>query len=122
MIGIQGIVDVRNNPLSRKYGFSRVVLERTCGRLGLRYTHLGSLGVPSAYRRELHTPDDLDAVFDWYETTVLDESAEAIRLLGEMMAGLPSVLLCYEKSASHCHRGRLATRIASTSGLSICHI
>ena len=57
------LCDVRRNPLSRKYGFSKGTLSKACDGLGLRYEHLPELGIASEERRELRTQADYDALF-----------------------------------------------------------
>lgn len=120
--GIRCIVDVRKNPLSRKYGFSKSTLEKTCPNMKLKYVHYEKLGVPSEHRKDINTDADVITLLDWYETRVLDDSDEQIRAVAETMARMPSLLLCYEANAAHCHRSRLAQRVAQVSGLSIKHM
>ncbi len=37
---IKLLVDVRKNPLSMKYGFSKTLLKRFCESLGIKYIHI----------------------------------------------------------------------------------
>lgn len=48
--GADILCDVRHNPLSRKYGFSKGVLGKACEGVGLRYEHLPELGIPYGHR------------------------------------------------------------------------
>ena len=57
------LCDVRRNPLSRKYGFSKKTLSKACEGVGLRYEHLPELGIASEERRDLKTQADYDALF-----------------------------------------------------------
>ena len=50
---IGSLVGVRANPVSRKYGFSKVRLSQLCKRLGFEYRHVPSLGSSSAARTGL---------------------------------------------------------------------
>ena len=65
--GVTTLCDVRRNPLSRKYGFSKGTLSQSCERVGIRYEHLPQLGIASEERRDLKTQADYDALFAEYE-------------------------------------------------------
>lgn len=45
------LVDVRNNPLSMKYGFSKSQLQRYCNSLGIEYVHFPEVGIQSEQRQ-----------------------------------------------------------------------
>ena len=42
--------------------------------------------------------------------------------VAELMNAMPSVLLCMEREAVNCHRGRLANRIAALNKLDVVHL
>jgi hypothetical protein len=42
--GVTLLCDVRRNPLSRKYGFSKSTLSHACAGVGIRYEHLPESG------------------------------------------------------------------------------
>ena len=65
---VKVLVDVRRNPLSRKYGFSKKTLAETVKKLGIGYVHIPELGIVSEKRQELNTQDDYDRLFASYET------------------------------------------------------
>jgi uncharacterized protein (DUF488 family) len=68
---IKVLVDVRNNPLSRKYGFSKSQLKKYCSSLGIEYVHIPEVGIQSEQRQELNTQDDYDKLFALYSRTIL---------------------------------------------------
>ena len=68
------LCDVRKNPLSRKYGFSKSTLSETLNKLGIEYTHLGALGIASEKRQYLNAQSDYDRLFDEYENTILAQN------------------------------------------------
>ena len=76
------LCDVRRNPLSRKYGFSKSTLSKACGNVGIRYEHLPELGIASEQRQELTTQADYDALFEVYERKDLPLQSEALALPG----------------------------------------
>src|SRR5690554_5792584 len=55
---VKVLVDVRNNPLSMKYGFSKSQLQRYCNSLGIEYVHYPEVGIQSEQRQELNTQAD----------------------------------------------------------------
>lgn len=120
--GIRSILDVRANPISRKYGFARSSMRDISLKLGLSYHHLPELGIPSSERGELSDFDSYQRLLDRYEVDMLpkqdDHIDKAIRLLKQE----PSALLCVEKDVRCCHRSRLAEELASRSGLTVIHI
>jgi len=120
--GIRKIVDVRANPVSRKYGFARSSLASLAGRLGLGYMHCPELGISSEKRRNAQTPDEFRRLFGYYERETLPEEAGAVAKVAELVKTVPSVLVCMEKEAVDCHRSRLATRVASLTNLKIVHL
>lgn len=107
--GVTLLCDVRRNPLSRKYGFSKRSLSSACGSLDIRYEHLPELGIASECRRNLQTAADYAALFMVYKRDTLAQQSEALAKIrrwidsGELVA-----LTCYERSPERCHRHCIA--------------
>lgn len=103
--GMSILCDVRRNPLSRKYGFSKGVLSRTCESLDIRYEHLPELGIPGENRRELNSQADYDALFEVYERDHLPTQTEALQRIRKWMdEGHRVALTCFERHPEQCHR------------------
>ena len=99
------LCDVRRNPLSRKYGFSKSTLSKACDGVGIRYEHLPQLGIDSDERRDLKTQADYDALFASYERNDLPKQTEAVALIRAwVQAGERVALTCYEALPCQCHR------------------
>lgn len=120
--GITHLIDVRSNPIARRYGFHRSTLERLCGRLGIKYSHVGSLGIASQLRRQLNSTKDYEALFRKYESTTLKTERTAIETVSKWVAQSPSVLVCMEAEPSCCHRARLAVPVSLQTGLPVIHL
>lgn len=120
--GIAVVVDVRANPVSRKYGFSRMRLAEISKRLGLEYRHMPSLGIPSSARADLSDFASYQRLLHRYEHAMLPERSVDIADLGSLMRSRPSALLCVEKDVRCCHRSRLASAVAEVTGLEVVHI
>jgi uncharacterized protein (DUF488 family) len=103
--GVTILCDVRRNPLSRKYGFSKTTLRGACESLGIRYEHLPQLGIPSEERRELKTQADYDALFKDYERDSLPLQTEALATIRSwIQSGEAVALTCFELHPHQCHR------------------
>jgi uncharacterized protein (DUF488 family) len=120
--GIECLVDVRANPASRKYGFARKSMGEIGGKLSIEYRHVPELGIPSTQRVDLSDYQSYQRLFDWYEREVLPGRTEEVQALARLMAARPSVLVCMERKASWCHRGRLAEAVAAANGLEVVHL
>jgi uncharacterized protein (DUF488 family) len=120
--GIRAVIDVRSNPVSRKYGFHKGSLSRLCSLLRISYHHFPELGVPSQWRIDLHDDRDYERLFARYEADVLSNRPSEIRAVMELMISKPTALACQEADAHYCHRSILANRIHLDSDLSVCHL
>lgn len=120
--GIAHLIDVRRNPIARRYGFHRSTLERLCNSLDIQYTHVPSLGIASELRQGLDGPEAYDSLFRNYEETTLQKERTVIESVAGWVRRSPSVLVCMEAEASCCHRARLAEPISQATGLRIVHL
>jgi uncharacterized protein (DUF488 family) len=117
--GIQRIIDVRNNPVARRYGFHKSTLTRLADRVAIQYVHVPELGIPSVLRRNLCSREDYDALFDQYVSETLAREASSIDRVAKLMADKASVLVCMEADPGLCHRSRLAETVSQETGLPI---
>jgi len=120
--GIARLIDVRMNPIARRYGFHRSTLARLCERLTIQYSHVPSLGIASELRQNLDTQDDYEALFHTYEATTLLNERTAIQTVADWVRESPSVLVCMEAEPRCCHRARLAVPVSEATGLPIVHL
>lgn len=120
--GIGRLIDVRNNPVARRYGFHRSTLNRLLTALDISYVHLPSLGVKSEQRKELASQDRYEALFSMYERSTLVNELESVQTAAAYIEAGPSVLVCMERNPVMCHRSRLANRISTMTGLPIVHL
>lgn len=110
--GVTLLCDVRRNPLSRKYGFSKQTLAKSCDAVGIRYEHIPELGIASDYRRNLDTQADYDALFIMYEQDILPHQKDSLKKIYDWVEkGERVALTCYEKIPQQCHRNSLATEL-----------
>ena len=115
--GVSILCDVRKNPLSRKYGFSKKTLARVCSELDLRYEHLPQLGIESDERQELNDLADYQELFNKYQQTVLvNESAALDKIVAWIKDGESVAVTCYERLPEYCHRTRVARAVEKLIG------
>lgn len=120
--GIDRLIDVRKNAMSRKYGFAGKTLARLCADVDIEYVHVPALGIPSSMRTDLSSQEAYDRLFDKYEAQILPSATESIASVAELCSEKTSALMCFEASSCQCHRGRLAPRVAAESGLEVRHL
>lgn len=110
---VQVLCDVRKNPLSRKYGFSKRTLSDTLSKLDIEYVHMPELGIVSDKRQELNSQTDYNRLFDEYEKTTLKDNTQAVvELMGIIDEKQRIAITCFEAEQCMCHRGRVASAIA----------
>jgi hypothetical protein len=115
--GITLLCDVRRNPISRKYGFSKNTLAKGCEGVGIRYEHMPELGIASDQRQSLETQADYDALFAKYERTSLPKQDEALTAIAAWTrAGERVALTCYELLPQQCHRHCVAEALENKFG------
>lgn len=116
------LCDVRKNPLSRKFGFSKGVLGILLPKLGIEYLHMPDLGIRSEMRKELNTPDDYLRLFNVYRET-LPQKEESLRLLETLFEKHERIALtCFEKEHNFCHRHCISDYLAIESNTRIVHL
>lgn len=114
--GVTVLCDVRRNPISRKYGFSKNTLVRGCDGVGIRYEHLPELGIASEQRQSLNTQADYDALFADYERMWLPKQGAALaRIQDWIEAGEHVTLTCYEHQPNQCHRHCVAAALVGNA-------
>ncbi len=112
--GVQLLVDVRNNPLSMKYGFSKSQLKKYCESVNIQYIHLPEVGIQSEQRQALNTQADYDKLFDVYKKESLTKTQSAQQqILNLLIQHKRIALTCFEANICQCHRKHLAEAITA---------
>ncbi len=114
---VKVLVDVRNNPLSMKYGFSKTLLKRYCESLGVQYVHIPEVGIQSEQRQELNTQEDYDKLFSVYRKNNLPRTVDSqTQILNLLKENKRIALTCFEANVCQCHRKHLAEAIQNLPG------
>jgi len=107
-------VDVRNNPMSQKFGFSKSQLIKYCASLHIEYVHFPEVGIQAEYRQELREQRDYDNLFDNYRNRTLPATVSTQeKLLVLLQEKQRIALTCFEANICQCHRKHLAEAITA---------
>ena len=120
--GIATIIDIRANPVSRKYGFAGSRMKKIGENLGIEYQHYPYLGISSTARANLTNRASRARLFTQYEQTTLVERKQEMEEVGIYMQVKASVLVCVEKDVNSCHRSKLSLAIAKETGMEVIHL
>lgn len=117
---ITSLVDIRKNPLSMKYGFSKTKLADYVSRVGISYFHIPELGIPSILRQNLHNSTAYYKLFDYYQEEILHEQEEAISLIKSISQEYGRIALtCFEANHLFCHRQKLIEYLQEDSSFDL---
>ena len=109
---VKVLVDVRNNPISMKYGFTRNQLLNACTSVGLQYVHFPEVGIISEQRQELNKQYDYDKLFDRYRKETLPKTITTQQKILLLLQEKKRIALtCFEANICQCHRKHLAEAI-----------
>ena len=117
--GVRRLVDVRCNPIARRYGFHKTTIVHLCSNLDIDYVHFPSLGIPSAWRVSLSDQKSYERLFGRYEMEILPRRTTDIEIVANLIAEKPSALMCMEADHRRCHRSRLAMEISRRVSLPV---
>ncbi|EFH86782.1 DUF488 family protein [Ktedonobacter racemifer] len=106
---INTLVDVRKNPLSMKYGFSKKRLSDYTKLAGINYIHIPGLGVPSNLRKELNSEKAYKDLFEFYSAHILPDRTDELEKLKSIISDQGRVAItCFEADHHFCHRHKVA--------------
>lgn len=98
------LCDVRKNPISRKYGFSKAKLNHILETIGIKYVHVPEVGIESEKRTSLNSIQDYDALFKTYKSS-LNNITQHLEYIAQLYDKHKRIaLMCYEEDPRICHR------------------
>jgi uncharacterized protein (DUF488 family) len=114
---IKVLCDVRKNPYSMKYGFSKSQLMNACQGVGIEYLHIPQVGIENEKRQELNTQTDYDNLFVYYKEVILPNNLDKQKELLKMLISKKRIALtCFEANICQCHRKHLAESLSTIKG------
>ena len=109
---VKVLVDVRNNPLSMKFGFSKNQLKRYCEKLFIEYIHIPEVGIRSEFRQQLNNQSDYNKLFADYKKNNLSKTISYQKdILNLLKSRSRIALTCFEANICMCHRKHLSEAI-----------
>lgn len=113
------LIDVRRNPLSMKFGFSKTLLQRYCNALDIEYLHFPEVGIESDKRQELNNQSDYDKLFENYKECNIPKTLETQNKILDLLKSKKRIALtCFEANICQCHRKHLAEALSSSQSFS----
>lgn len=115
------VIDVRQNPVSRKPDFSRIRLQLALAIKDISYEHQQILGCPThiraAYKISKNWANYVES-YNAYIQPLSDEMfAIAVRAKGNNIA-----LMCFEANPHFCHRSLISNEVAKRYGVATTHL
>ena len=115
--GVTVLCDVRKNPISMKYGFSKNQLKNACEGVGITYIHIPEVGIESDQRQQLITQSDYDQLFVSYRSHTLEKADKYKKDILDLLKTRKRIALtCFEANIHQCHRKHLAESIVKMQG------
>lgn len=116
------LCDVRNNPLSRKFGFSKGMLSHLLPKLGIEYIHIPELGILSESRNNLETKSDYVQLFNAYRKSLPQKKESMEKLSGLFDQYKRIALTCFEKQHDSCHRHCVSESMEGSRDIKAVHL
>ena len=101
---VRVLCDVRNNPLSRKFGFSKNNLQKYLGNIGIEYINIPKLGIVSEKRQNLNGDADYQNLFKDYKSSLFQRKESLEQVYQLLQTKRRIALTCFEYDPAHCHR------------------
>jgi uncharacterized protein (DUF488 family) len=119
--GVELLIDVRRNPVSRKPGFSKKRLEAYLAAAGIGYVHCPGLGMPVRIRKRYGTQSDTSVALRAYRRYLESRKHYVLTLL-RTFSSKRFCLLCLEKDPKACHRSIIAEMLAEVANCPPTHL
>lgn len=119
---IRLLCDVRMNPISRKFGFSKGSLSELLPAFGIEYLHVPELGIISSSRKELHAASDYQRLFSVYKKELSRKDAFLSRVADKLEKCRRIALTCFERQPSFCHRHCISEYLEEKRGVKVIHL
>lgn len=120
--GIGLLCDVRRNPISRKFGFSKGRLSELLPTVGIEYLHIPELGIASGSRKSLQTASDYQELFADYRKEMPRKEKHLAKIIKLMEKYERLALTCFERKPSFCHRHCISDYLERKNNLTVVHL
>lgn len=111
--GVDVLVDVRLNPISRKPGLSKTKLAAALHEAGVDYLHLRTLGNPRENRDPFWSGRVAEGVQHFRTLMTAPEPTASLDELALLAQSRRVAVLCFERDHDKCHRQVVTDNISS---------
>jgi uncharacterized protein (DUF488 family) len=119
---VQVLYDVRKNPFSHKFGFSKGNLSKVLLKFDIEYRHVPELGIISEKRQNLDSESDYIKLFDEYRKNLPNKKIYLQELVNTLEQGKRIALTCFEEKPKSCHRHCVSDYLADHSDIEVVHL
>jgi|WetSurSiteA1Bulk_404760.scaffolds.fasta_scaffold00044_13 hypothetical protein len=119
---VQVLYDVRKNPFSHKFGFSKGNLSKMLSKFDIEYRHIPELGIVSEKRQNLDKESDYIKLFDEYKKNLPNKKIYLQDLVSTLEQGKRIALTCFEEKPKSCHRHCVSDYLANHSDIKVVHL
>jgi len=119
--GVDTVIDVRANPLSRKRGFSKTAFSAALSAAGIGYYHIAAMGCPKPVRDQ-YREDGNWVTYTRGFLSHLNKSAQALKDVVALAKNSTCCLVCFETDYERCHRTFVARGAAKLGGFAVLHL
>ena len=116
------LCDIRKNPLSRKFGFSRNILSTILPKLDINYRHIPELGIVFEKRKNLNSEADYYRLFDDYRKDLPKKKVHLQEVMSLLKQHRRIALTCFEKHSQLCHRSCVSDYLADKWDIGVAHL
>lgn len=120
--GVKFLCDVRQNPQSRKYGFSKQSLSTLLPKFSIEYLHIPELGIEAQDRKGLKSSSEYEILFDDYRKSLPRRQDGLTRIMKELKTHKRIALTCFEREPQSCHRNCISDFLARHNRITVCHL
>lgn len=117
---IEVIIDVRKNPFSMNFSFTKNKLKNYLDKVKIEYITIPELGIEGSQRKGIDTEEGYKKLFKEYEMQLTKKEKELNKII---LSGDKKriALLCFEENKDMCHRGIIA-KYLNSKGIKVEHI
>lgn len=119
---VEVVVDVRKNPFSMNFAFTKAKLQRSLNGANIEYLHYPNLGIAGEFRKSLDVKEDYTKLFEIYAKEMLPKNTKDAMEVLELGKRKRIALMCFEKDFEFCHRGILSKKMEELGSIRVEHL
>lgn len=117
---VKVLVDVRRNPFSMNFSFTKSKLKDYLVKIGIEYMNIPELGIEGSQRKNIDSKDGYKRLFEEYSAQLVHKEKEINRII--LLGNKKRIaLMCFEENKDMCHRGIIA-KYLNSKGIKVEHI